>query len=125
MSSNAAKRVAELRDLLERANVAYYVDAAPFMVEETKNVPESVFVGVKTARFRLAHHAAQARSGQFLLELGHAHRVDTALNHDVSAVRGDTLCHVFKGQVEMARNNAGQPPAVRFQLGEQLAVDHY
>ena len=26
-----AKRVAELRDLLERANVAYYADAAPFM----------------------------------------------------------------------------------------------
>lgn len=33
MSSNAAKRVAELRDLLERANVAYYVDAAPFMAD--------------------------------------------------------------------------------------------
>jgi len=28
---NPAKRAAELRDLLERANVAYYVDAAPFM----------------------------------------------------------------------------------------------
>ncbi|NBW32695.1 MAG: NAD-dependent DNA ligase LigA, partial [Cytophagia bacterium] len=33
MPSNAAKRVAELRDLLERANVAYYVDAAPFMAD--------------------------------------------------------------------------------------------
>ena len=31
--ANAAKRVAELRDLLERANVAYYVDAAPFMAD--------------------------------------------------------------------------------------------
>ena len=31
--ANPAKRVAELRDLLERANVAYYVDAAPFMAD--------------------------------------------------------------------------------------------
>ena len=31
--ANAAKRVVELRDLLERANVAYYVDAAPFMAD--------------------------------------------------------------------------------------------
>ncbi len=31
--ANAVKRVTELRDLLERANVAYYVDAAPFMAD--------------------------------------------------------------------------------------------
>jgi DNA ligase (NAD+) len=30
---NPSKRAAELRDLLERANVAYYVDAAPFMAD--------------------------------------------------------------------------------------------
>ena len=31
--AKAAKRVAELRDLLERANMAYYVHAAPFMAD--------------------------------------------------------------------------------------------
>ena len=33
MTKDPAKRAAELRDLLERANVAYYVDAAPFMAD--------------------------------------------------------------------------------------------
>jgi DNA ligase (NAD+) len=33
MSSDPSKRAAELRDLLDRANVAYYVDAAPFMAD--------------------------------------------------------------------------------------------
>jgi DNA ligase (NAD+) len=33
MAKDPAKRAAELKDLLERANVAYYADAAPFMAD--------------------------------------------------------------------------------------------
>jgi DNA ligase (NAD+) len=52
--ANAAKRVAELRDLLERANVAYYVDAAPFMPDSEYDALLAELAALEAAHPQLA-----------------------------------------------------------------------
>lgn len=65
------------------------LDAASLVVEKAKSMPEPFLIGVESLRFGFADHAAQPRTGQFLLELGHAHGVHPALHDDVGPIRSD------------------------------------
>ena len=95
------------------------------MVEKPEDVTEALLVGIKPARLRLVHHAADPLGAQFFFEAGHADGIDAALHDDVGTVGGDSLGDFLERQFQMARDNSGELGTVCLGLGDQLAIDRH